>query len=362
VNIFSLIGTIFNTIFMQPIFNGLMLLYFLFKDYGLSIIVLTVIIKLLLFPLTLKQLKSMKANQQLQPQMLEIRNKYAKDPQAQAQAMQALYKEYGFNPVSGCLPMLVQLPVLYGLYYALSGVLHKPETYTEWLYTFLHPLFSAPPDVNFNWLTWLNPTWHFPLSQSDPSHVLPVIAALATFVQIRMSQPKQAAATANKGKAATPDPSASTMKIMQYVMPAMTLIFALSFPAGMALYWTVSSIFQAVQQYFVTGWGALLTTPDLKPKSGGTTTKGSVVEGSAKVVSSNGSNGTTKKSTRDVDSDEHEDEGETTGNAERSGAVASKLHTTATPRSGGTSSTPRGRSSNSASARRRTSNAQRSRR
>src|SRR5689334_24557117 len=109
---------------MRPIFNGLMLLYHLFGDFGLSIVVLTLIIKLLLFPLTLKQLKSMKANQQLQPLIQEIRNnpKYAKDQQAQMLALQALYKEHGVSPLTGCLPMVVQLPVLYGLYYALYDV------------------------------------------------------------------------------------------------------------------------------------------------------------------------------------------------------------------------------------------------
>lgn len=357
-NIFGEIGQLFNYIFMQPIYNGLMLLDYIFKDYGLAIIVLTVIIKLLLFPLTLKQLKSMKANQQLQPKMQEIRKLYAKDSQRQAQEMQALYREFGINPLSGCLPLLVQLPVLYGLYYALSGVLRNPATYKEWLYSFLQPLFPHAPNVDFKWFTWLNPTWHFPLSQSDPSHILPVIAAVATFIQISMSQPKQAP---NTGKSDAPDPSASTMKIMRYVMPAMTLIFALQFPAGLALYWTVSSIFQAVQQYFVTGWGSLLVTPpELKSKNVSSGTKGSIVESTARVVSSNGTSGNTKKQSKEIEesSDEDEEPSDTS-----SGAIASKLSST-TPRSdtrpSSSSSSHRPRNS-SASARRRGS-AQRSRR
>jgi YidC/Oxa1 family membrane protein insertase len=122
------IGYLFNIIFTYPIFNGLVLLYHLFGDMGLSIIVLTLVIRLILFPLTLQQLKSMKATQALQPQMAEIRKKYAKDQQAQAVAMQALYKEYGVNPVAGCLPLLVQLPVLYGLFYALNNVFRLPAT------------------------------------------------------------------------------------------------------------------------------------------------------------------------------------------------------------------------------------------
>src|SRR5947209_7042461 len=100
-----------------------MLLYHLFGDFGLSIIVLTIIIRLILFPLTLQQLKSQKAMQQIQPQLSEIRKKFAKDQQAQYRATQDLYKEYRVNPLAGCLPLVVQLPVLYGLFYALNNVL-----------------------------------------------------------------------------------------------------------------------------------------------------------------------------------------------------------------------------------------------
>src|SRR5216110_685559 len=98
-----------------------MLLYHLFGSMALSIIVLTLIVRLALFPLTLKQLKSTKATQAIQPLIADVRKKY-KDQKEQYAAMQAIYKEYGVNPVAGCLPLLVQLPVLYGLFFALSFV------------------------------------------------------------------------------------------------------------------------------------------------------------------------------------------------------------------------------------------------
>ena len=258
------LGYLFNLIFTFPIFNGLMLLYSLFGDFGLSIIVLTIVIKLILFPLTLQQLKSMKATQALQPQMAEIKKKYAKDQQAQALATQALYKEYGVNPVAGCLPLLVQLPVLYGMFNAFNNVLRYQPTkqvtlldhINNIIYPFL-PHFSRVPNLDLNWFTFLNPHWHFALSQPDPTHILPILAGLATFVQLRMSQPKTV------GTAAANDPTQQSMKTMQYIMPLVTVFFGWTFPAGLALYWTVSSIFQAVQQYFVTGWGGLLTKPNL---------------------------------------------------------------------------------------------------
>jgi len=259
------LGYLFNLIFTFPILNGLMLLYGLFGDFGLSIIVLTIVIKLILFPLTLQQLKSMKATQALQPQMAELKKKYAKDQQAQALATQALYKEYGVNPVAGCLPLLVQLPVLYGMFNAFNSVLRYTgknplQNINNIIYPFL-PHFTHAPNLDLNWFTFLNPHWFFPLSQSDPTHVLPILAGLATFVQLRMSQPKT---TANTG---TPDPTQQSMKTMQYIMPLVTVFFGWTFPAGLALYWTVSSIFQAVQQYFVTGWGGLITAPNLVSKS-----------------------------------------------------------------------------------------------
>ena len=288
------IGNLFNLIFTFPIFNGLVVLYHLFGDFALSIVVLTLIIKLVLFPLTLQQLKSMKANQALQPLMQEIRKKYANDQQAQMQATQALYKEYGVNPLSGCLPLVIQLPVLYGLYYALSTVVRtsKLQDVNAHIYPFI-PHFTKFPDLTFRWFEWLsvvNPllhlgwSWTFPLNYPDPSHVLPIIAGLATFVQLRMSQPNTAAAANAKASAkpGQPDPTAQTMKTMQYIMPLFTVFIGWSFPAGLALYWTISSLFQAVQQYFVTGWGSLLTgTPTLTKKvpSGST----------ARVASSNGS-------------------------------------------------------------------------
>src|SRR5438034_167651 len=120
-----------------------MLLYRLFGDFGLSIVVLTLLIKLVLFPLTLRQLKSSKAMQALQPQMQEIRRKYAKDQQAQMVAMQALQKEYGINPLAGCLPMLIQLPVLYGMFFAFNSVLRSnPEKLVNTVNASLYPFIA----------------------------------------------------------------------------------------------------------------------------------------------------------------------------------------------------------------------------
>jgi YidC/Oxa1 family membrane protein insertase len=284
---FSWIGVLFQALFTQPILNALVLLYALFRDFGLSIVVLTLIIKLVLFPLTVKQLKSSKNMQVLQPQMAEIRRKYPKDKQAQALAMQALYKEYGINPLAGCLPLLVQIPVLYGLFFAFNTVLQHSNNVSAGIQGLLYPFVAHILDgitinVNLNWFAWLNPHWAISLAQPDPTHILPVIAALATFVQLRMSLPKTTPASA-KAKTDQPDPTTSTMKTMQYIMPLFTLFIGWSFAAGLALYWTVAAIFQAVQQYFVTGWGSLLIKPNISLKKPGDTVTAS---GSSSTVES----------------------------------------------------------------------------
>ncbi len=373
------IGNLFNLIFTFPIFNGLVLLYNLFGDFGLAIVVLTLIIKLVLFPLTLQQLKSMKATQVLQPMMAEIRKKYANDQQAQMQATQALYKEYGVNPLSGCLPLLVQLPVLYGLYYALSTVVRTSslKEVNAHIYPFI-PHFIKFPDLTFRWFEWLsflNPllhltwSWTFPLNAPDPSHVLPIIAGLATFVQLRMSQPNTAAAAASgkaSAKPAQPDPTAQTMKTMQYVMPFFTVFIGWNFPAGLALYWTISSMFQAVQQYFVTGWGSLLTTPILTRKEvSGSATQVVSANGSSKNGSSNGKvvAATRREPTKsipalqsDVEMDDEEDEDE-----DESRTVEAKARVAPRPVGSGPAQYSRRQRGGSASARRR-GGAQRSRR
>ncbi|MFL5624499.1 MAG: YidC/Oxa1 family membrane protein insertase [Ktedonobacteraceae bacterium] len=330
------IGYLFNLIFTFPIFNALMVLYRMIGDFGLSIIVLTLIVKLLLFPLTLQQLKSMKATQALQPQMQEIRKKYAKDQRAQAAAMQDLYKEYGMNPLAGnCLPLLIQMPVLFGLFYALSEVLRTAKNVgdiNKLLYPFI-PHFTHFPNIDLNWFTFINPAWHFSLGAPDPTHILPILAALATYIQLRMSQQRTGAPAAN-------DAMAQQMKLMQLISPAMVLFFGWNYAAGLALYWTVSSVFAMFQQYFVTGWGSLFIKPDLLP---GSKNKASNNDGNKNNKSYTGDS--TKETRRLKQTPEPED-----GKVVESGPIGSKLQTGSY---GSGSSSARRRS---ASARRRSSN------
>jgi len=298
------IGQLFNYIITLPIFNVLMLLYHLFGSMALSIIVLTLIVRLALFPLTLKQLKSTKATQAIQPLIADVRKKY-KDQKEQYAAMQAIYKEYGVNPVAGCLPLLVQLPVLYGLFFALREALNVNNlpsaqflhSLNQSIYPFL-PKFIFPPDP---YMIWFGGPIN--LGQTNSAQhiiLLPLLAGVATFLQLRMSQPRT--------RSGAKDAMTQQMAIMQYIMPVITIFFTWGFPAGLALYWTTTSVFSMVQQYFVTDWGSLAVMPaflqnlfpqrESKSNGGGKTSSGDkrkdtqvvkkASEPTAEVVSSNG--------------------------------------------------------------------------
>lgn len=303
----SLLGNFFFIIFTQPIFNGLMLLDHVLGDFGLSIVLLTILIRLLLFPLTLKQLKSTKAMQAIQPLIADVKKQYPKDQRAQLEATQAIYKEYGVNPAAGCLPLFIQLPVIYGLYNSLDTILRNSHltvaSINKSIYPFL-PHITQLPNPNLDWFTFINHGWFINLGATDPTHILPVLAAVATFIQLRMSQPRTTTATKSA--------MSQQMQIMQFIMPIFTLVFALAFPAGLALYWTTTSIFSMVQQYFVTGWGSLFTKPSFSFSGGGN---------NASSSKSKTYTGDSRKETRIVEASKSPEN----SNASSDGPVGSKL-------------------------------------
>jgi YidC/Oxa1 family membrane protein insertase len=201
-------------------------------NYGVAIILVTLIIRLVLLPLMLKQTKSSKAMQALQPEMAKLREKYSSKDQQTKQKLQqetmALFQKHGVNPLAGCFPLIIQMPILIGFYHAIM----RTEAIAE--HTFL---------------------W-FDLGDKDPYYILPVVAGITTFIQQKMMMAGQAADSSS--------PMAAQMKMMLYLMPIMIVVFAISFPAALSLYWVVGNLFMIVQTYFVKG-------PELKvAKDGGT--------------------------------------------------------------------------------------------
>ncbi len=181
-------------------------------SYGWAIILLTIIIKIILYPLTLKQMKSMTMMQQIAPLIKEIQNKYKeKDPQKMQQKMMELYQKYNVNPLAGCLPLLIQMPILIALYRAL-----------------LHFQYPDPNHAGFLWIESLS-------KAGDPFYIIPILAGLSTFAQSKMVSNMQ-------------DP---TQKIMLITMPIFIAWITTTVPAGLGIYWIVFNLMGMLQQYFV---------------------------------------------------------------------------------------------------------------
>lgn len=191
--------------------------------YGFSIIVATILIRLIILPLMVKQTKSSKAMQALQPEMQKLKEKYSSKDQKTQQKLQqetmALFQKHGVNPMAGCFPLIIQMPILIGFYHAISR--------TQVLKT-----------GSFLW---------FDLGVRDPYFILPIIAGITTFIQQKMMM----AGTENQNP---------QMAMMTWMMPIMIVVFAFNFPAALSLYWVVGNIFMIVQTYFIKG-------PDLKKES-----------------------------------------------------------------------------------------------
>lgn len=177
-------------------------------NYGVAIILITLAIKVVLYPLTVKQIKGMKAMQDLQPKMKELQEKYKGNPEKLNKEMASLYKESDVNPLSGCLPLIVQMPILMGIFFAIRD------------YQYAH----IP---SFLWMT--------DLSQPDPIYILPILSAVTTYIQ-----QKQTSTDMNQ-----------QTKMMMNIMPIFIGYISITFPGGLVLYWVMSNIFQILQQWFM---------------------------------------------------------------------------------------------------------------
>ena len=213
--------------FLYQIFGWLLLqIYNLVGNYGLAIILFTILIKVLLLPLNIKQTKSMKDMQRLQPELQKLNKKYKNNKEKLNEETLKLYKTFKVNPAGGCLPLLLQFPILIGLY----GTLRAPD-----VWVFPNGIIETI-DMSFLWMQ--------SLSVPDPIYVLPILAAVFTFVTQKFTM----AASPNTNP---DDPNAKTQKIMLYAMPLMIGYISISMPAGVALYWVVQNIFTFVQQFIM---------------------------------------------------------------------------------------------------------------
>lgn len=193
-----------------------------FSYYAMAIIVTTIIFKFMLLPIMLKQTKSTKMMSEIQPKMKQIQDKYKNDPNTMNVKMQALYKEHNYNPMSGCLPLLIQFPIIIAFF----AVFREPAKYA-----FTEPGLYDSINKVFLWIPNLD--------KADPIMFgLPLLAAATTYLQSKLMAPP------SDGNAQ----AASTQKMMTMFLPVMIFFSARSFPAGLALYWVLGNIFTIFQQ------------------------------------------------------------------------------------------------------------------
>ncbi len=242
------ITEIWNFLLVHPLISLLVFAYGLFRDFGFAIVVVTVGIRLLLYPLFVAQIRSQRVMQEIGPAMNEIRAKYGKDRQKVTEEQMKLYKERGYNPASGCLPLVVQMPILFAMY---AAFLQAPDLTGTLLDGILWPFVPNPVesgqklDLAAHWLPWITDG----LGQPDPLRVLPILAGVTQLISSVMAMPAQ--------QQKVTDPQAKMMQSMAYYFPLITVVIAWSLPAGLSLYWVATTLFQIAQQYVVTGWGQL---------------------------------------------------------------------------------------------------------
>ena len=232
---FELFINTFNIAIYQPLFNALVLLYQYIPghDFGITIIVLTILIKLVLYPLGVKGIKSQKSLSSLQPKMKEIKEKFKNDKEQQSKAMMELYKKEKINPLSGCLPLLIQLPILIGLFQVFWRGFGQEQL--RFLYSFV----LNPEVINTSFLGIMD--------LASPSAVLAILTGVFQFVQTKMVSPSKQK-TAKKG---APDFSQMMQKQMLYFFPLFTVFILWKMPAALALYWLTTTLFTILQQYLI---------------------------------------------------------------------------------------------------------------
>lgn len=186
----------------------------LFNNYGLSIILVTIFIRFLVLPLMITQIRSSKAMQELQPEIAKIKEKNKDNPQKVQEETMKLFQKHNVNPLAGCLPILIQMPILIAFYQA---IMRNPHIATQ----------------DFLWLH---------LGAPDPYYIFPIIAAITTFLQTKMM-----------GAAGANPQAAQQQKMMSILMPGMILFIGVSLPSALSLYWVVGNIFTIVQTHYVRG-------------------------------------------------------------------------------------------------------------
>lgn len=247
-----------DTLIINPMINALLWLYdFLGNNFFLAIAVFTIVLRLATLPTQLKQQRASMKMQALQPQIQEIQKKYRDNPQK----MQEEFKKIGYSPtesLAGCLPLLLQMPILIGLYQAILIVLGStPQSLLELSGRVYGAVDLAALLPITNKVGWLN------LAQPDPLLILPALVLVSSYFSQKVVTPPTAAKDKNKSKKQQQEenPMAGVTQSMQYTMPIMFGVMSLQFPAGLSIYWILTSLIGVVMGYYVRKQMRGITTP-----------------------------------------------------------------------------------------------------
>jgi YidC/Oxa1 family membrane protein insertase len=244
--------------FMQSV---LLTFYSWTGNGGIAIILFTIVARLVILPLTIKSIQSSRKMQELQPQVKEIQRKYGKDPQKLQEETAKLYREYKVNPVGGCLPMLLQLPIFFGVYQA---VIHLTQVSVAESVAGKVIDILGQNGVNIAELPKLGQLqlgggflWIADLGRPDPLYILGVLSLIFQLIVQLMAMPR------------VQDAQQKAMSQSMLILPLMFAYIGFTFPAGAVLYWVIGSILSMVQQYVISGWGSLANYLKFLPPDAG---------------------------------------------------------------------------------------------
>lgn len=229
----SFLITAFNTVLYQPLFNVLVLLYQYLPghDFGVAVIVLTILVKVVFLPLGIKAIRSQRALSEIQPKVKEIQDKYKSDKARQTKEIMDLYKREKISPFSGCLPLLVQLPVLLALYRVFWRGLQSTQL------SLLYGSVLVPESIDPNFFGLVD--------LSQPNWILAILAGIFQFFQVKMLSPKMKGSKKEQGF------SGAMQKQMQYFFPILTVLILFRLPSAIGLYWLTTTLFTVIQQYII---------------------------------------------------------------------------------------------------------------
>ncbi len=239
-----MIGDIFNVAFYQPLYNGLVFLIYIFPfgDVGFAIIVLTIVVKFIIFPFTHKSVKTQAKLREIEPEVKKIKKQHEKDKQQQAQKMMELYRKHGVNPFSGCTLILVQLPIILALYWVFWKGLTNGIDMSN-----LYTITPIPDTINFNFLGFID--------IMGKSMIFALAAGITQHFQMRLSMPQimeKEPKPAHDSTTSFKSEFAKSFRIqMKYGFPVLVFFIAYTISSAVAIYWTTSNLFSITHELVV---------------------------------------------------------------------------------------------------------------